>query len=79
MTAPRPQPLSSQHFCLIPGCRTKIGLVMIMLLLRLSLIIIIIIIIITFTSTTTTSKWVARFLCFVAIFGCTVNVWQRAS
>ena len=77
MTAPRPQPLSSQHFCLIPGCRTKIGLVMIMLLLRLSLIIIIIII--TFTSTTTTPKWVARFLCFVAIFGCTVNVGQRAS
>ena len=78
MAAPRPQPLSSQHFCLIPGCRTKIGLVMIMLLLRLSLIIIIIIII-TSTSTTTTSKWVARFLCFVAIFGCNVNVWQRAS
>ena len=78
MAAPRPQPLSSQHFCLIPGCRTKIGLVMIMLLLRLSLIIIIIIII-TSTSTTTTPKWVARFLCFVGIFGCTVNVWQRAS
>ena len=52
---------------------------MIMLLLRISLIIIIIIIIITSTSTTTTSKWVARFLCFVAMFGCTVNVWQRAS
>ena len=78
MEAPRPLPLASQHFCLIPGCRTKIGLVMIMLLLLLSLIIIIIIII-TSTSTTTTSKWVARFLCFVAMFGCTVNVWQRAS
>ena len=53
---------------------------MIMLLLHLSpIIIIIIIIIITFTSTTTTPKWVARFLCFVAMFGCTVNVWQRAS
>ena len=77
MAAPRPQPLSSQHF-FPPGCRTKIGLVMIMLLLRLFLIIGIIII--TSTSTTTTMRRVAiimkpRFLCF----GCNGNVWQRAS